>query len=363
MCLTAQAAADRRPKPATEIACRLAEERLAKARASRVSSSSAERLQKMRAALKEKLGDVEPNAGAPARTCWSKMFSGFAVEAVVLEPSPGISVPLLLLKPAAAASKRSPVVLALGEGGKQRFFAERNGDLAGLLNDGIAVCLADVRGTGETAGSVSATSLAATHLMLADTALGNRLKDARTVLRYLTTRSDVDSKRIAVWGDSFAGVNPSGMLIDQSVNQQPGPQVIHQAQPSGSLLALLTAFYEDDVRAVAVRGGLVSYLSVLRDRFCYVPQDIIVPGILEIADVDDLVALLAPRAVLMEKLVNGRNQIVETASLKSGMQIANAAYRNIPGQLVMREKSGTPRLEDWLVQQLQGEPAARAGPR
>lgn len=363
MCLTPQAAAERRPKPASEIACRLAEERLAKARASRVGSTSAAQLQNLRTVLQDKLGDVEPNPGAPARSCWSRTFSGFAVEAVALEPSPGISVPLLLIKPAAGSFRRTPFVLALAEGGKQRFLAERNGELAELLKHGIAVCLADVRGTGETAGSASATSLAATHLMLGDTALGSRLKEARTALRYLATRTDLDSKRMALWGDSFAGANPSGMLFDQSVNQQPGPQVIHQAQPLGSLLALLTAFYEDDVRAVAVRGGLVSYLSVLRDRFCYVPQDIIVPGILEIADIEDLVASLAPRAVLMEKLVNGRNQIVESGSLKSWMEMANAAYRNIPGQLVIREKPGTPALEDWLVQQLQGAPPARAGSR
>jgi len=218
-----------------------------------------------------------------------------------------------------------------------------------------------VRGTGEAACRSSLTSLAATHLMLGDTALGSRLKDARTILRYLSGRADLDSKHIALWGDSFAGVNPPGMLFDQSVNQQPGPQVIQQAQPLGSLLALLTAFYEDDVRAVAARGGLVSYLSVLKDRFCYVPQDIIVPGILEVVDVGDLVALLAPRAILLEKLVTGKDQIVESGNLKSEMEAAYVAYRNTPGQLLIREKSGTPDLADWLVQQFARAELARPG--
>ncbi len=52
---------------------------------------------------------------------------------------------------------------------------------------------------------------------------------------------------------------------------------------------MLTALHEGNVRAVATRGGLVSYLSVLGDRFCYVPQDVIVPGILDTADVGDIV--------------------------------------------------------------------------
>ena len=94
------------------------------------------------------------------------------------------------------------------------------------------------------------------------------------------------------------------------------------------------------------------FLSLgLRDRFCYVPQDIIVPGILEVADIGDLVALLAPRAVLLERLVTGRDQLVEPGSLKSEMETAYGAYRNDQRQLLIREKSGTPGLAEWLIQQ------------
>ena len=79
------------------------------------------------------------------------------------------------------------------------------------------------------------------------------------------------------------GVNPRDLVVDQSALLEPGrqmtgPQTIQQAQPVGDLLALLTALYEDKVQAVAVNGGLVSLLSVLGDRFCYVPQDLVVPG-------------------------------------------------------------------------------------
>jgi hypothetical protein len=237
-----------------------------------------------------------------------KSFSSFAVEAVSVDTSPGISVPLLLMRPL-SASRRFPVVLALAQGGKEAFLSGRRADLASLLKRGIAVCLADVRGTGETADS-DPSSLAGTELMLGDTALGARLKDARAVVRYLSGRADLDPKRLIVWGDSFAAVNPGGPLLDQSVKQQPGPQIIHEADPLGSLLALLTALYEDDVRAVATRGGLDSYLSVLRDRFCYVPLEIIVPGILETADIPDIAAALAPRAVRIEAPVSGKNQRV-----------------------------------------------------
>jgi len=352
MCLTPEAAAERRPKTASEIAYRMAEERLSAARARLASLPAAERLQSLRSSLQTKLGDIEPSTRAAARIAWTKSLSSFTVEAVELQTLPGLSVPLLLLKPKASSSRRPPVVLALAQGGKEKFLAERSGELATLLKQGTAVCLTDVRGTGETAPGASATSLAATELMLGDTALGARLKDTRTVLRYLSGRADLDPKRVVLWGDSFAGVNLHGLLLDQSVDQQPGPQTIQEAQPLGSLLALLAALYEDDVRAVAVRRGLVSYLSVLKDRFCYVPQDVIVPGILESADIVDVIVALSPRAVLLEGFIDGRNRSLSAAELHEELRAASAAYRGAPSQLVVREQAAELELAIWMAGQV-----------
>src|SRR4029077_8303596 len=104
---------------------------------------------------------------------------------------------------------RVPVVVAVSEGGKQRMLEQRESEIETLLKGGVAICLADVRGTGETApdtrrGPSSAeVSLSATELMLGNTLLGARLKDLRTVLAYIEARQDIQSARIAVWGDSF----------------------------------------------------------------------------------------------------------------------------------------------------------------
>jgi hypothetical protein len=246
--------------------------------------------------------------------------------------------------------------LALAQAGKERFLVERSAELATLLKQGTAVCLADVLGTGESAPSTSPTDLAATELMLGNTALGARLKDARAVLRYLSGRKDLDPQRVVLWGDSFAAVNPRDLLLDQSLllepgRQEPGPQAIHQAQPVGPLLALLTALYEDKVQAVAARGGLASFLSVLNDRFCYMPQDIVVPGILESADIADVVAALSPRAVLLESLVDGRNRLLSPSELETELGVARAAYRDTPSSLTAREQTEGSDLAAWLARQ------------
>jgi hypothetical protein len=141
-------------------------------------------------------------------------------------------------------------------------------------------------------------------------------------------------------------------LLDQSVGQQVGPQIIHQSDPLGSLLVLLTALYEDNVRAVAARGGLVSYLSVLEDRFCYVPQDVIIPGILETGDISDIVAALAPRAVLLEGFVDGRNRQLTEFELNLQLRPDFRTAQSIPSRLIVRESSAPAGLATWLDGQL-----------
>jgi hypothetical protein len=184
-----------------------------------------------------------------------------------------------------------------------------------------------------------------TELMLGETMLGARLKDARTVFHYLASRPDIDGSHIALWGDSFAETNADDFAFDQSEMQEAGPFIQHQAEPMGALVALLTGLYEDGVAAVAARGGLVSFLSVLEERFCHLPQDVIVPGILEAADVADLAAALGTRPVLLEGFVDGRNRVVRDARLQSEFA---AALKAAP-QLVIRDSSGDLALPVWLA--------------
>ncbi|MCZ2154902.1 MAG: acetylxylan esterase [Bryobacterales bacterium] len=305
MCLTPEAAGARRLRTAAELAAELADARLTSARANREKLSPAEQRDTLRAQLREKLGDTSPEPAAPARAISRSNYSGFSVETVVVESAPGIELPLMLIKPPAEAGARIPVVLALAQGGKAAFLAKREDILADLIGRGVAVCLADVRGTGETARA-DTDSLAATELMLGTTAVGQRVRDVRTIVHYLAGRADLDPKRIALWGESFSSPNPGGLSLDQSPRQQKGPQTIERPDPLGATLVTLAALYEDSVRAVAARGGLVSFRSALANRFCYLPSDVAVPGILQVADTSDIADDLAADT-LLSRMVDGRN--------------------------------------------------------
>lgn len=268
----------------------------------------------LRSRWASKLGQVEPNRGAPATVQWTKPIPGGKAEGITLQVEPGIVVPLLLLRP--KADRRLPVAVAIAEYGKEEILANRQSEIEALLKKGTAVCLPDVRGTGETKpdwrrGPGSAEiSLAASELMLGGTLPGARLKDLLSVLAYLEGRADLDAGHIALWGDALAPPNPARMVLDELPNWQIGPQIQQQSEPLGGLLALLGALFDEHVRAVAVEGGLDGYLSILEDQFAYVPADVIIPGILEAGDLADVAKALAPRAVLLENLRDGRNRVV-----------------------------------------------------
>ncbi len=316
LALNPETAAELKLRPIHEVALEEAKGQLAHARAELAGMAPAARRVWLREKYAAKLGDIEPNRKPEAAPKWQRNLWNARVEAFALTVEPGILVPVLLLRPAAAEGRRLPVVVAVSEGGKESLLTFRMREIQALLKHGKAVCLADVRGTGETApdsrrGPESAgISAGATELMLGNTLLGARLKDLRTVLAWLGSRADLDSRRIAVWGDSPASANPARLLLDEAPNWAMGPQIQHQAEPLGGFLAVLTALYEDKVRAIAVQGGLTGFLSVLEDRFAYVPGDVIVPGILDCGDIGDVTAALAPRPVLLQELVDGRNRRV-----------------------------------------------------
>ena len=148
-----------------------------------------------------------------------------------------------------------------------------------------------------------------------------------------------------MWGYSFSDANAPDFEFDQSYSQRPGPVKQRQAEPLGTFLALLTALYEEQVAAVSGRGGLISFCSVLEDRFCHIPEDVVVPGILEVADLADIAASITPRPVLLEELVNGRNKKVPVHTMEK-------EYGTQTSQLVLREQSEELSLPGWLLNML-----------
>ncbi len=355
-CLVGEAAERRRPTMVHELAAELAAAQVAAARAELSALAPPQRAAKLRADLDELLGGTEPRQEPVERQRATGRRGGAGVEGVVLEVEPGIVVPLLLLLPE-GASGPPPVVVGLAQEGKGRFLAEHRGQIAALLEAGAAVCLPDLRGTGETAPEAPhawqlawnspGTWISSSELMLGGTLLGGRLRDARAVLRYLRRRGELDGRRVALWGDSFSPVNPE-QFDDPPLKTDAPP---HLAEPMGALVALLGGLFEESVRAVSARRGIVGFCSLLAAPACHVPHDVLVPGVVRAGDVADVAAALVPRGLRLVEPVDGRNRAVAGEPLRRWLQPVVEAYAEQADRLaILPEADG--RAAAWLTEQL-----------
>jgi cephalosporin-C deacetylase-like acetyl esterase len=318
------------PRPLHELAAEVGAARSEVARKRLAGLTPEGRRQQLRRDWARLLGTVEPGADPRVTGRRTQPLGKVVVEHIALEVEPGIAVPLLVLLPLDKPAGRLPVVVAFAQHGKQAFLKDRSRVLAELLQGGVAVCLPDLRGTGETltAGdtrgrSSTSTALSASELMLGQTLVGTRLRDLRAVLRYLRSRPDLNAARVGLWGDSFAPANPDERNLAVPLDADRLPD---QAEPLGALLALFGALFEDSVRAVYARGGLTGYDALLHSPFCYLPHDAVVPGALTAGDLGAVMAALAPRPLRLAGLVDGQNRRVPGDRLAAILAATQAAY-------------------------------------
>jgi dienelactone hydrolase len=287
---------------------------------------------------------------------------------VLLRNLDGMPIPVLFLSPP-QADWQGHVVLVVCSQGKASFLKEKAAGIARLLQRGIAVCLVDVRDTGETAtsrtpGRTSAsTSHAATALMLGMAVEEFRLFDLLAVYHWLRRAVGADLRlnrkveRLALWGENLAPCQPADMLVAVPWD---APQLPPFADPSGPRLALMLSGVCSDVEAVYAAGDLATYRSVLESPFVYLPLAAIRPGLLRREsegtdrDTPALALLSRARALRLEALVNSRNQAYsqkELGSLLSPLAKQRPASKpDFPARFVVQsDRSSAEVIADWLV--------------
>jgi len=339
--------------PVHRLADRIAQERMAAFRAELAGLAPAARRKAMQHAWAGLLGDIDPGSLDGAKPA-AAAEGPIRVIRAACAPAQGILVPVLVLLPAASRSSPMPCVVGVAQDGKAGFLKHRADALARLLARGIAVCLPDLRGTGETSlgtdrgRSSEATALGSSELMLGNTFVGLRLKDLRSILRWLRTVPEIDARRIAVWGDSFAPENGPDRRLDVPLGIGEEPP---SAEPLGPLLALLAGLFEDEVAAVVAQNGVIGFRSALQSPFVCIPHDVVVPGLLTAGDVGDLAAALVPRPALVQGFVDGTNRAVSVEAARAPWARAASAYQagGAGEKLVLGD--GNQPVADWLVRQ------------
>lgn len=340
--------------PAHRLADRIARDRVTAARLGLSGLSATEQRQALRERWATLLGleaEIQASGLEPA----AEQAGPIRIVKTLRGTDEGIVVSLLVLFPAEIPKSGVPLVVVASQSGKAAILKERSTEIATLLDAGVAVALPDLRGTGESRPDTyrgrqsSATGLSSGELMLGGTLVGQRLHDLLSVLAHVKHFSQIDGKRIAVWGESLAEVNGADrrIAVPLGIDEEPA-----HSEPLGPMLALLAAVFEPDVRVVLASGGLVSLRSVLDSQFVWLPHDAVVPGALTAGDLADLGAAIAPRPLRVDSLVTGLNQRAGAEAIQTEWQVARDSYAARKASKKLKLVSEEESAARWLAESL-----------
>jgi cephalosporin-C deacetylase-like acetyl esterase len=238
----------------------------------------------------------------------------FALEKVVYHSEPDIFVPGVLMLP----KQRGPmpaVVFVNEEGKATKALVDQF--LKPLVEAGVAVLSIDPRGMGETDPEAPRASRPTDFkrfvhdaesgffydaMRVGRTVVGMRTRDVIRGVDYLASRPEIDQRRIGVIGHG-----------------------------AGGLLALYAAAFDGRIRAAAANGSLVSYSAVAESDLYTHRFGGFGPGFLRTFDLPDLVALAAPRAVLVVNAVDAQHRVLDAESARrsyaarAGLEVAHEA--------------------------------------
>jgi dienelactone hydrolase len=268
--------------------------------------------------LRERLAELL--GGFPAERCPLNLemgepeaFEGYARRYVVFDSEPGASVPAYLYLPDRPGPRRA--VLALHGHGRGKddvtgiaeseegwpSVAEHNYDYARKLAEkGYVVLAPDARCFGERGRDGMGCGWAfKAALLLGGTLVGWRVWDAMRAIDVLQSLPETDSERIACVGLSWGGTH-----------------------------TLYTTALDPRIKVAVVSGYFSSFKDMLIDRNCCDCQ--YVPGILQLADLPELISLAAPRPLLIE---NGTEDPLYT------LEVVKAQYERVRR---LYEKLGIP---------------------
>jgi len=219
----------------------------------------------------------------------SLTWNGNLVRKARLRPERGLEVPALLIRSQTAAPSGRAVVF-LDEKGKAAF--ADSAVVAKLLQTGTLVCAVDPRGLGEV--HCPDNHLASDAVHLGRPLFAQQLWDVMQAAKRLAKRAGITE--VACYGRGAAG-----------------------------LLALVAGALSDDVSRVAADGCLASYRYALEDSQPQ-PLWVFTPGLLEVADVPQLVALCAPKPTLLCNAVGYGRKALPKARAAQELRFARSTF-------------------------------------
>ncbi len=120
--------------------------------------------------------------------------------------------------------------------------------------------------------------------------------------------------------------------IDFLVDEFPGKEIRVISNGRAVPVALIAAVLDDRVSVVEAKGGLITWESIFEATFSRDCLSNVAPGILEVADLPDLVAAIQPRQVTLQSSLSPEGEVLE-------VEEAQTAYEAVLGEDFSRMKN------------------------
>jgi hypothetical protein len=265
---------------------------------------------------------------------------GYTVELDAIAGESGeYEIPLLLFRPDGAARNR-PAIIYLHPKGKIAD-ATPGGWIEKLVRMGFVVAAADILSHGEIRNTVASEHAEAnTSVLIGRSMVGTQAGDIVRVANFLKTQNDVDIRKIGAiaWDE---------LCIP----------LIHSAA------------FDSSIKNISLIGSLISYGSVVKNRFYKIGITRIpghdywhpvrvdfkwgVASALTAYDLPDLVGAIAPRKVAMIELKDQMLEPASSALIENEMKFPRSVYarQNRPGNLRIMQNVDDPiEVVRWMFE-------------
>ena len=287
-----------------------------------------------------KLGAIASTMAAEVISRENTISENISITKALLKTEKEHHVPLILLKRANIKAPSNKIAIMISQGGKKSLLENRSSQIAALLQEGVTVCLPDIRGTGELKTGTSrgrssgATSLSSSLMMTGDLRITGQLRDLQSVFEWLKKESSHPSPQFLVWGDSPCKTIPHNTNFN--LPRDDDSILPMQPEPLGGMLTLLFALFNDEVKAINIQGGLTSYASTLNHHLVQLPHETVIPGIFNMGDISLLIHALGSRTIFLNQMVDGLNREVAGTKLEQ-LIMNNANERKLPSTIHLGE--------------------------
>jgi cephalosporin-C deacetylase-like acetyl esterase len=244
---------------------------------------------------------------------------GYVIERYFIKGEGAYPVPYLLFVPKV---KNGKTVIYVHPEGKAK---EASGEIEKIVNSGFSVLAPDLLGVGELTSAHTGDAMIGgvsynvwfTSALTGRSIVGTQASDLIRLISVIKQRNAAEE----VWGVAYGSM---------------GPSLLHAAA------------FDARLAKVAVSGMYNSYQAVVENER-YQPSYVysMVAGALKFYDLQDLAAAIAPRVLLLDRMVSTNGSLLQTPEVKGSYQVAIAAYSDKKAGQALTISTDV-QLPDWL---------------